>query len=261
MQAALYCSFNNCLKQRIYAMRATPKKTQTEEILYGVHPIIECLKAGKRRILALYMAKPEPKGWDRIKPYLVKQSPPIQYVTRDVLSRIAGSDDHMGIVAYVTPFIYASKPIVVSEKQRILLLDGVQDVHNLGAIVRSAYCTNFDAVLLTKQCARVVAGVFKASAGLAEHMPIYVIPSVTHTVTELKKMGYSIYMTVADGGVDATTVSYDAPLCLVIGSEERGIDAKARALGTKVTLPQRDTSSYNASVAAGIFLFLTAFSK
>ena len=48
-------------------MRATPKKTQTEEILYGVHPIIECLKAGKRRILAIYMAKPEPKGWDRIK--------------------------------------------------------------------------------------------------------------------------------------------------------------------------------------------------
>jgi len=243
-------------------MRATTKRIQqTGDILYGAHPIIECLKAGKRKILALYMTKPEPKGWARVKPYLQKYTPPIQYVSRDVLARMAGCDDHMGILAFVTPFSYATKPITVQEKQRILLLDGVQDVHNLGAIVRSAYCTNFDAVLVTKQCARMVAGVFKASAGLAEHLPIYLISSVAHTVKELKDMGYAVYMTVADGGVDATTVTYQAPLCVVIGSEERGIDMSVRSLGVKVTLPQRDTSSYNASVAAGIFLFLTSFSS
>ncbi|MDQ5890933.1 MAG: rRNA (guanosine2251-2-O)-methyltransferase [Candidatus Dependentiae bacterium] len=240
---------------------AQKKVQQVGDVLYGAHPIIECLKSGRRKILALYMTKPEPKGWERVKPYLNKQAPSIQYVSRDVLSRMAGCDDHMGILAFVTPFAYAVKPITPQEKQRILLLDGVQDVHNLGAIVRSAYCTNFDAVLVTKQCARIVAGVFKASAGLAEHMPIYLISSVAHTINELKNMGYTVYTTVADGGVDATTVSYQAPLCVVIGSEERGIEKKVRSLGTQVTLPQRDTSSYNASVAAGIFLFLTTFSK
>lgn len=242
-------------------MRATPKRVHSEELLYGVHPIIECAKAGKRKILALYMTKPEPKGFERLKPYLPKHLPPMQHVSRDVLTRMAGSADHMGILAYVAPFAYATKPITPQDKQRILLLDGVSDVHNLGAIVRSAYCTKYDAVLVTKQCARIVAGVFKASAGLAEHMPIYLVPSVSHAVTELKGLGYSVYMTVAEGGVDATTVTYQAPLCVVIGSEERGIDARVRSLGTKVTLPQRDTSSYNASVAAGIFLFLTTFSK
>lgn len=244
------------------SMSSTAKRVQQSgDILFGAHPIIECIKAGKRRVLALYMTKPEPKAWARVKPYLSKYTPPIQHVGRDVLARMAGCDDHMGIVAVVSPFAYASKPITPQEKQRILLLDGVQDVHNLGAIVRSAYCAKFDAVLVTKQCARMVAGVFKASAGLAEHMPIYLVASLAHAVSELKGMGYGVYMTVADGGVDATTVSYQTPLCLVIGSEESGIDAKVRNQGIKVTLPQRDTSSYNASVAAGIFLFLTAFLK
>ena len=241
-------------------MRATPKKIHTEEVLYGAHPIIECAKAGKRKILALYMTKPEPNGWARLKPYL-KHVPPVQYVTREVLTRMAGSSDHMGILAYVSPFMYATKPVTAKDNPRILLLDGVQDVHNLGAIVRSAYCTNFDAVLVTKQCARISAAVFKASAGLAEHMPIYIIPSVSHSIGELKAMGYTVYLAVAAGGVDATTVTYQAPLCVVIGSEDQGIDARARSLALQVTLPQRDTSSYNASVAAGIFLFLTTFSK
>lgn len=244
----------------LYIMRASTKRVQTQEILYGVHPIIECLKAGKRKVYSLYTTKPEPKGMDRLKPYLAKRSVPVQYVTRDTLARMAGGNDHMGILAYVAPFTYATAPITAGEMQRILLLDGVQDVHNLGAIIRSAYCTKFDAVLLTKQCGSMVAGVFKASAGLAEYMPIYVVSSLSRTITELKSMGYGVYMTVAEGGVDATKVSYQAPLCVVIGGEERGIDRKVRELGTQVTLPQRDTSSYNASVAAGIFLFLATFS-
>jgi len=242
-------------------MRATAKRVQTHEILYGVHPIIECIKAGKRKVHVLYMTKPEPQGWDRVKAHLGKRVIPIQYVSRDVLTRMAGCSDHMGILAYVDPFIYETKPLVPREKQRILLLDGVQDVHNLGAIIRSAYCAHFDAVLVTKQCASMVAGVFKASAGLAEHMSVYLVAHASHAVGELKALGYAVYMAVADGGVDATTVSYAPPLCVVIGSEQRGIDQKVRALGTLVTLPQRDTSSYNASVAAGIFLFLAAYLK
>lgn len=242
-------------------MRASSKRVQTHEMLYGVHPIAECIRAGKRKIYAIYMTKPEPKGWDRIKKLFTKFTPPIQYVSRDALTRMAQSTDHMGIIAYVDPYEYESKPLTASTKQRILLLDGVQDVHNLGAILRSAYCTNFDAVLVSKGCARMTAGVFKASAGLAEHVPVYLISSLAHTVGELKKMGYTVYMTVADGGESALNVSFKAPLCVVIGSEEQGITAAVRAQGVQVTLPQRDTSSYNASVAAGIFLFIAAFAN
>jgi tRNA G18 (ribose-2'-O)-methylase SpoU len=68
-------------------------------------------------------------------------------------------------------------------------------------------------------------------------------------------------MAVADGGQCATETTFERPMAVVIGSEEKGIDEKVQAHGTLVTLPQRDTSSYNASVAAGIFLFLTHFNK
>jgi len=232
------------------------------ELLIGIHPLIECLKAKKRKIISLYLAKPEPKGWSRVKPYLPKSLPNIQYVSRDVLTRLAGSSDHMGIVAYVTPYKYATKAFDVIQKPRLLLLDGVQDVRNLGAILRSAYCTGIDGVLLGKKHGSLLTpAVFKASAGLAEHLNIYVVPSIKNAVKELKAMGYTLYMTVADGGVDVTQITFKTPHCLVIGSEEVGIKHTVRNEGIQVTLPQRDTASYNASVAAGIFLFLTVYQK
>ena len=242
--------------------RATSKRSSQGDILYGVHPIIECLKAGKRKIISIYMTKPEPKGWQRIKPHLPKRKPNVQYITREALTRMAGSGDHMGIVAFVSTYSYATKEFTPQNKPRVLLLDGVQDVGNMGAILRSAYCTNIDAVIVSKKgCARMTPGVFKASAGLAEHLPIYQVPSLGHAIGQLKAVGYTLYMAVAEGGTCATKMSFSSPMGIVIGSEEKGIDQKVRDKGELVTLPQRDTSSYNASVAAGIFLFLTGFSK
>lgn len=241
-------------------MAKNQRKTTHDDILYGVHPIIECLKAGRRRISAIYMTKPEPKGWNRIKPHLPQRRPQLQYVTRDVLDRLAGTADHMGIIAYVQQYSYATKDFTPQDKPRVLVLDGVKDVRNLGAILRSAYCTNVDAVIVSKKgCASMTAAVFKASAGLAEHLPVYQVPTIGHALGQLKKTGYHIYMAVADGGQCATQTTFERPMAVVIGSEEKGIDEKVRSHGTLVTLPQRDTSSYNASVAAGIFLFLTQF--
>mgnify|MGYP001019837488 CR=1 FL=1 len=235
-------------------------RQQVGEIIFGVHPLVECLKAGKRSLITLYTTKPLPKGWERIKPYLPKRLPTIQYVTREALTRIAGSPDHMGLVALVGPFVYTSTPLVAKQKPRILLLDGIQDVGNLGSILRTAYCTGIDAIILARKGGCLITpGVLKASAGLAEHLSVYVVPSLAQAVGELKQLGYTLYMTVADGGVSAAEISFTAPYCLVIGSEEKGITPQLRTQGVQVTLPQRDTSSYNASVAAGIFLFISAY--
>lgn len=236
------------------------EKTDQGELIYGVHPIIECLKARKRRLLSLYVAQPEPKGWKRIKPMLPSHMRTIQFVSRDVLTRMAGTSDHMGIVGWVEPFVYETKPFDKTLHKRVLVLDGVQDVRNMGAILRSAYCTGFTAVLIPKKGnSPVTAAALKASAGLAEHLAIYMVPKVPHTLTELAAMGYSIYPAVVEGGRDARDIRFEAPLCIVIGSEEGGVDQAVRKMGTSVTLPQRDTSSYNASVAAGILLFLSSF--
>lgn len=229
------------------------------DMIYGVHPIIEVLKAKKRKIISIYTTKPLPEGWERIKAYLPQKTPMIQYVSKQVLDKMTGTSDHNNIVAWVSPFKYSSKMFSPDSKPFILMLDGIQDVRNLGAILRSAYCAGVDGVILCKKGSAVLAPAsFKAAAGLAEHLNIYVAPSSAYAAQEVKNAGYNLYMAVLDGG-NATEVEFKRPLCLIIGNEAIGISKNIQSLGEKVTLPQRTTDiSYNASVAAGILMFLAA---
>ena len=142
------------------------------------------------------------------------------------------------------------------------MLDGVQDARNVGAILRSAYCTNADGVIMIqKGAAPLNAAAIKASAGLAEHLEIFNAPSAPAAAAELKKAGYNLYLAIFDG-TQAQKVTYQEPLCIVIGGEGFGISKEILKSGTHVTLPQkRNDISYNASVAAGILLFLVATQK
>jgi 23S rRNA (guanosine2251-2'-O)-methyltransferase len=227
------------------------------ELIFGAHAIIEVLKAKRRRVLGIYTTKPLPKSWDRIQPYLSKQPFNIQYVDRGVLDRMAGTTDHNSILTWVTPFKYQSKPFDPAQKPFILMLDAVQDVRNLGAILRSAYCTGVQGVVLCKtQSAPMTGAAFKASAGLAEYLDIYLAPTMKHAVMEHQKAGYNFYMAVLEGK-NALAIDYKTPACLVIGNEATGIAKDIQTMGNKVTLPQKMADiSYNASVAAGILLFL-----
>ena len=146
----------------------TKKTTRQGELLFGIHPIIELLKAKKRKLIMLYTTRPEPKAWPQIA-HLLPQKPvvPIQYVSRDILHKIAGTTDHQGVVAYAQPFVIRKKFFDPAKQPLLIMLDGIQDVHNLGAILRSTYCTGFDGVIICqRQAAPITAAVLKASAGL-----------------------------------------------------------------------------------------------
>lgn len=241
-------------------MKKTKKKKNTSvksEVIFSPHAIIEMLKAKRRKLITLYVKKPLPKAWDKIKKQLPKGVPNIQYVSKNTLDGIAKTTDHKGIVAHVTPFRYAKELFDPKKKPFILLLDSVQDVRNLGAILRSAYCAGVDGVILCKSKAAQLTGTaIASSAGYAEYLDIYIAPSISYAVTELKKKGYNLYMAVIDGK-DATTVDYKNPRCLVIGNEATGIAKPVRKHGELITIPQRSGDiSYNASVAAGILLFV-----
>lgn len=238
------------------------KTTATQlpnDMIYGVHPIIEVLKAKKRKIISIYTTRPLPEGWERIKEHLPQRSPMIQYVSKQVIDKMTGTADHNNIVAWVSPFKYSSKVFSPNQKPFVLMLDGIQDVRNLGAILRSAYCSGVDGVVLCKKgSAALTPASFKASAGLAEHLSIYVAPSAAYAAQELKNAGYNLYMAVLDGK-NATEVEFKKPFCLIIGNEAIGISKNIQTLGEKITLPQRTADiSYNASVAAGILMFLAA---
>ena len=232
------------------------------ELIFGIHPILELLKAKKRKLVVIYTTKQTPKGFQDIEKFLTK-SVPIQYVEREVLHKLAGTTDHQGVVAYATPLVIRKKFFDPAKEKFLLMLDGIQDVRNLGAIIRSAYCTGVDGIIMIKKHgAPLNASALKASAGLAEHVELYGAPSASAAAQELKKAGYNLYLAVVENGKNATEVSYEKPLCLVIGSEALGISKEILSSGTRITLPQRTPDiSYNASVAAGILLFLIAQSQ
>ncbi len=231
---------------------------QIYDVVYGAHAIIELLKAKRRKLISIYTTKPLPKGWSRIERYLPQRIGNIQYISKDALSRMAGSDEHNGIVALVSPFRYAKNIFDPKKKPYILLLDSIQDVRNLGAILRTAYCVGIQGVVLCRKGgAAMTPAVFKTSAGLAEHLDIYVAPTMRAAIVDLKKAGYNLYMSVLDGGKNALEVDYKMPACLVVGNEAIGISREIAKEGELVTLPQiRQDISYNASVATGILIFV-----
>jgi 23S rRNA (guanosine2251-2'-O)-methyltransferase len=233
------------------------KNSLKAEIVYGVHALIEVLKAKKRKLLSIYTTKPLPKSWDRVKQYLPKSIPNIQYVSRDVLDRISGCKDHNNILAWVTPFKYRQKIFDPAQSPYLLMLDSIQDVRNVGAILRSAYCTGVNGVILCKSHgALLTSAAFKASAGLAEHLDIYLVNSTHQAIHELKNSGYNIYVATL-GGQSTLITEYKEPLCVIIGNEETGVNKEIKSAGVNIMLPQKvHDISYNASVAAGILLFI-----
>lgn len=227
------------------------------ELIYGVNPLLEVLKAKRRKIISIYTTRPTPKAWNKIEKLLPERPIPIQYVARDVLTNMAKTSDHQGIVAWVQHFPFRSKPFDPTRQKFLVLLDGIQDPRNVGAILRSTYCTGADGVILIDRFAAPLnAAAFKSSAGLAEHLEIMVVPTAPAAVQVLKEAGYAIYLA-AFGGTNALEIQYQSPLCMIIGYEGEGIQPALLKMGTQVTLPQKTADvSYNASVAAGILLFL-----
>ncbi len=235
------------------------KQKAQGELIYGINPVIEVLRAKRRKVISIYTTRPTPKAWAKIEKLFPDRPIPIQYVERDVLTNMAHTPDHQGVVAWVQHFPFRSKAFDPAKHQFLVLLDSIQDPRNVGAILRSAYCTGVQGVvLIARNAAPLNAVALKSSAGLAEHLEIMVASSAPAAVQELKAAGYTIYLA-AFGGANALATKFEGPLCMVIGSEGEGVQPALLKAGTQVTLPQKTADiSYNASVAAGILLFLVA---
>jgi 23S rRNA (guanosine2251-2'-O)-methyltransferase len=239
-------------------MKKTNKTaTQYGDIVYGIHPVIELIKAKKRKVLTCYTLKTPIKAWKSLQPMLAPYKVTVHHVDREKLNHLAGSTEHQGIVVTAAPFVFKKTFFEPKKHPFIVLLDGVQDVRNAGAIIRSSYCTGVNGIILCKkEGAPMTGATLKASAGLAERMDIYQAPSIASALQDLTKAGYNIYVTALGGKKSATQLTYAKPLCVIIGNEEKGVSKESLQSGTIVTLPQSVPDvSYNASVAAGIILF------
>lgn len=228
-----------------------------QELVYGIHPIVELLKAKKRKLYKVYTTNPEPKNWAQIARLLPSYTE-IVYKERASLDNLAQSTDHQSVVGLASPFVIRKQFFAPKLHPFLLLLDNIQDTRNLGAILRSAYCTGVTGVILTtRNSAPITPAVIKASAGLAEHLEIHLTPNATLAVQTLKDNGCKMYLATLDESKNAASITYELPVCLIIGNEATGISKSVIGSGQHITIPQVNPEvSYNASVAAGILCFL-----
>lgn len=240
--------------KKIVQKKSQPKYS---DFVYGVHAVLELLTAKRRKVSMVYTTKHEIKSWSKIA-QLLPSHIQVQFVTREVLDNMSGTTEHQGIVLFVAPFPFEKSMFDSKVNPFVVVLDSIQDVRNLGAILRSAYCTGADGIVLcSKNSAPLTPAAIKASAGLSEHAKIFVTPSMGFALQELKHKGYELYVTTLGSGENAATIKFNKPAALVIGNEESGVSKEVLKSGIRVLLPQRRSDiSYNASVAAGILMFL-----
>ncbi len=140
----------------------------------------------------------------------------------------------------------------------LLILDSIQDTHNVGAILRSADCSGVDGIIITKNnSAPINETVVKTSAGASEHVKITLINNLAQTIDELKQKGFWIIGSYLEGAKDYTKVDYKVPIAVIVGNEEKGIrKLTADKCDHLVRIPMKGKiQSLNVSVATGVLLF------
>jgi len=230
-------------------------------ILAGRNPIREALKAG-RDLEKLYVQHGELSGSAREIVQMVRERHiPVQETEKARLDEMA--PHHQGLVAVASAYQYATVEDMLSlaaqrqEAPFLVLLDGITDPHNLGAIIRSAECAGAHGVILPeRRSVGLTPAAVKASAGSIEHLKVARVANLNRTIQELQKQQIWTYAMTMDGR-DYEQVDFDGGVALVIGAEGEGISRLAREIcDTCVSLPLKgEMESLNASVAAGIMMY------
>jgi len=226
-------------------------------VLSGIHPVTEALRAGRPldRVLVAQGA-----GGPRLQVIvdLARQAEvPVRFEPRSALDRVAGTPAHQGVVALGAAKKYADLD-AVPPAGILVVLDGVEDPHNLGAVIRTAHAAGAAGIVIPeRRAAGVTDVVAKAAAGALEHLPVIRVTNINRTLEDLKERGYWIYGLDERGAEDYDRVELSAPTALVLGAEGKGLHEQVRKhCDVLVRIPMAGKiSSLNVSVAAGIVLF------
>ena len=224
-------------------------------ILSGVNPILESLKAGHpldRILIAKGAGGPR---MQQIIDLARRASVPVRFEERAGLDRMAGTPAHQGVVAVGASKRYAELEDVAPAAQLLVVLDGVEDPHNLGAVIRTAHAAGAGAVIIPeRRAAGLTDVVAKAAAGALEYLPVVRAANINRTLEQLKEHGYWIYGLDERGAGDYDCVEYNAPTVLVFGGEGKGLHELVRKhCDVLVRIPMEGhIPSLNVSVAAGI---------
>lgn len=230
--------------------------------LYGVLPVMEALRAGARRIDRIVIAEGARDARLREVIEAARRSGvPVRREPRVSLDRLTHNANHQGVVAIASAASYKDAYELlnrISSETIFILLDGIEDPHNLGAIIRTAECGGATAVIVPeRRAAHITDAVAKTSAGAVEHLPVAQVSNLSSFIEELKKRNVWVVGVESSGTMTYTEFDYQRALALVFGGEGHGLHRLVRErCDAVVSIPMRGKlSSLNVSVAAGVVLF------
>lgn len=232
-------------------------------IIYGINAVSEALKARGRAFAWVGVAKERHDlRLQRIVEDCRKIGVAVRFVDRPELDRMAGNNAHQGVVAVTSSKQYSDLDDVISAKRGqhslLVLLDGIEDPHNLGAILRTADAAGADGVVIPERRAvGVTPVVTKASAGASEHLPIAKVTNIARTVDELKEKNIWVVGLDERGTANYDSLDYKMDCAIVLGAEGKGVHELVRKkCDFVVSIPMLGkVSSLNVSVAAGVMLY------
>jgi 23S rRNA (guanosine2251-2'-O)-methyltransferase len=244
-------------------MQTKQQKKETENMIFGLRPVIEAVKAGKEIDRLFVQSGLKNELFGELMSLLKKNNVPFQYVPLEKINRLT-TKNHQGVVGYISSIEYHKIENVlptVFEKGKmplILILDRITDVRNFGAIVRTAECSGVDAIIIpSRGAAQINADAIKTSAGALHKVPVCREDDLKHVIEYLRESGLVVVACTEKTKDNYYQNDFTLPVAIIMGSEENGISSEYLKLAdahAKIPL-MGEIGSLNVSVAAGVLLY------
>ncbi len=234
-----------------------------EKYIFGIHPILEYLESGKTPEKVLIQKGLQGNNFQRLFSIIRSKKIPFQMVPPEKLNRVV-KKNHQGIIAYIPAIDYAKLEDIIpgifesGEQPLVVILEGVTDVRNLGAVARTAECAGAHAIVIPeKGSASASADAVKSSAGALARIPVCREANLLQSLVFLQECGLRIVSLDSQGESDFYDVNLREPLAIIMGAEDRGISQAVKKVSDNVChIPMKGKiGSLNVSVATGIVLF------
>jgi len=232
-------------------------------MIIGKNPVIEALKSGRPVNKVLVANQMKPNQAIKIQQLTKEANAIVKKVPKAKLDQLSNGN-HQGVIAYVAAYSYATLDNLFNHAEKkqeapfLIILDELEDPHNLGSILRTADACGVHGVIIPKRRAvGLTQTVAKTAAGAMEHVPVARVTNIANTIDELKERNIWIVGTEAEATEDFRKLDGTLPIAVVIGNEGKGISRLVRKkCDWTVSLPMRgNVSSLNASVAASLLLY------
>ncbi len=251
----------NCVEKKLY--RKHKSFQSKKNIIAGRNPVIEALQAEKNVDKILLYRNASGESIHEIQTLAKKKNIPVQHVPNEKLNSLTNIQ-HQGVVAFKSSVIYQDLQQVIDwinekgETALLLMLDGITDVRNIGAIARSAVCSGAHAIIISdKGVGALNEDAMKTSAGALEQIQICRESSLLKAIDVLQLNGIKVFSSGMKSTKKIFDIDFAEPCCIVMGGEEKGIQQYiSKATDEHFTIPMKSNfDSLNVSVAAGIVLY------